>query len=226
MNNNKTIQIISLGDEVRLSIRLLQLGIRELQQISMANDFYFSAFRLLADGFERFLKCILCYQTYDNENNFPDFKKLKGFGHNLKEKKNKVLDCIDTSKLRDNSGDYEYMKNDADLNKLLELLSKFGDKSRYYNLDLVTNREPKPDNIEQLWQQYELSLISLDRIKGTSDESIYKDINTQIIFRLEKFARALSRLFSFGCLGTEAKKVTGYLTSYLFLTDDKLGAFE
>lgn len=123
--------------------------------------------------------------------------------------------------------DYEYISNDKDLDKLIKVLSKFGQYARYYNFDIVIVKGSPKEDVEVSWQNYELELIK-DRkdliIAYKKNEYIvYEYINKQIIIKLGKFARALVRQFTLGDLGDEAKTYTGVIVPFLFLKDDGLG---
>ena len=57
-------KILSLIDELRTSHRLIELGLGELQCISMSEDFYHLPLQLLSGGLERLMKCYICL-TYE-----------------------------------------------------------------------------------------------------------------------------------------------------------------
>jgi hypothetical protein len=78
-------QKLAIGEELRTAIGLIKIGLRELNRIDGANDFYHVPIQLLASGFERFMKCIICFHhletkgVFPSRNVFPAGKK----GHNL-----------------------------------------------------------------------------------------------------------------------------------------------
>lgn len=134
-------QLIALDDEVNASIKLIQIGLAELQNIDGGNDFYYLPFILLSNGFEKLLKVIICFYYWEQNGRFPtinDFKKNKrDNGHNLLFLKNKVIsECfvINTQALRN---DYDVLSTNETLNKLIDFLGEFGQYSRYYNLDVI-----------------------------------------------------------------------------------------
>jgi hypothetical protein len=51
---------VALLDELENSIKLINLGFGELQNIDQNNDFYYLPFQLISSGFERFMKCYIC----------------------------------------------------------------------------------------------------------------------------------------------------------------------
>ena len=53
-------QDLALLKELEIAIRLLQIGCREVQNNDGTNTFYHLAMLTLANGFERFMKVIIC----------------------------------------------------------------------------------------------------------------------------------------------------------------------
>lgn len=231
MSNNDISKRVSLGLELQTSIKLLQVGLCELQKINGANDFYSLPFQLLSSGFERLMKCIICFKWYDNKGCFPTVSELKT--HDLMLLKSKIIsDCISEeimNKRIATKEDYNLILNDKELDKLLYVLSEFGKYSRYYNLDIVTGNKKPSTDVEGIWEKYELNLINqypnLKKLFNDNSkiDELYREINKKIISKLERFTRALVRLFTLGGLGNEAETHTGIISPFLFLMDDDLG---
>ena len=79
-------RVVALHQEVETALRLVQKGLHDLQAVSSANDFYFSALLLLATGVERLEKSIYCLRVLEQSGSFP--KPRTGFfagrkGHNI-----------------------------------------------------------------------------------------------------------------------------------------------
>lgn len=70
--NNGSLKDIYLDEELRTSIRLIELGFGELQNLDMVNDFYFLPFQLLSSGFERLMKCHICLGHHEAHNAYPN----------------------------------------------------------------------------------------------------------------------------------------------------------
>lgn len=49
----------ALNEEFDTANKLVRLGLGELQNINLDNDFYFLPFQLLSQGFERFMKAYI-----------------------------------------------------------------------------------------------------------------------------------------------------------------------
>ena len=226
-----TQQKLALIDEVRTSVRLTQLGLAELQRINGANDFYHLPFQLLSSGFERLLKCIVCLKRYEDKGTFPATNEIKK--HDLIELLDSVINnCISETTARSRpatSADYDVLKGDTELRRLLSILSEFGKYGRYYNLDIVTSNVKTAVDTDDCWSEYETELVMKDKNlttllhSPTKSEELFFEINKIIIAKLEFFARALARQFTLGNLGEEARINTGTVAPFLYLRDSELG---
>ncbi len=226
-----TEQKLALALEVRTAIKLLRVGLGELQSIDGANDFYYLPFQLLSSGFERLMKCMICLKRQHDTGQFPATEELKT--HDLLALKDRVVsECIsrDTAYRRPaTKDDYAYMVGDDELKRLLGMLSQFGKFARYYNLDVVTGSTKPTVDVEEKWCQYETELLNDDKkLSALSKDStrldeLYRYLNRIIVSRLERFARALVRQFTLGDLGKEAKTYTRSISCFLCITDSELG---
>lgn len=232
---SSTLQKVMIGEELYTAIRLLKSGLRELSRISGANDFFHLPILLLASGFERFMKTIICCYQLAVKGEFPKrniFLPGKQ-GHNLIY----LLDVITKECFSDKylakipaaQQDINFLRNNKQLRRMIQILSDFGQSARYYNLNIVLggkNPGPSPD---EEWQELEMEILKEDSnwIKSIQDpnksDAIYKKINRKLTIHCERFARSLSRLLTIGGLGNEAKRISSYTHNFLFLTDDQLG---
>lgn len=220
----------SLDTELRASIRLIEIGLGELQNLSPINDFYHLPFQLLASGFERLMKCHICYGHHEKHESFPSFKELKNAGHDLLELKASILnDYFKTNEIDLLQVDFDFLSSDQDINQLLDILSEFGKAARYYNLDIVTESTKPTRNVEEEWKAYETKIILTDsellRKSLSIDESdeVQQIITRQIVILLERFVSSLSRQFTLGRLGKKAQQHSYVIFKYIGMTNEKLG---
>lgn len=225
-----TNQNIYLGLEVETSVKLIELGFKELQKINESNDFYFLPFLLLSSGFERMMKCMICFKSYKDHGIFPTQEQLKT--HDLVKLKNNIIsDCISHNTISKSEGlkkDFDFLKQDNELKEILFILSEFGKNSRYYNLDIVTGATNPSKDVKKMWEEYETKMMKSDpdlrsHFSKNRLDKFYKRLNQIIISKLEYFTRALVRQFTLGDLGIEAKRYTGTISRFLFLMDTDLG---
>lgn len=224
------LQKIHLGIELEYSIKLIKLGLGELQKINGENDFYFLPFLLLSTGYERLMKCMLCFSHFNKYETYPEQNKLRT--HDLVKLKDRVInECITEEKANKSQAgknDLDFLKHNSDLAELLNMFSEFGKYSRYYNLDVVAAAKKPSKDVNQMWEYYELKLIGNDPdlnklfLKNDLNE-LYKILNTSIIKSLEFFTRALVRQFTLGDFGDDAAAHIGIYSEFLFLMNSDLG---
>ena len=227
---NDAYRKICLINEVDTSIRLLKRGMGELQSISSANDFYHVSFLLLSSGYERLIKCLLCLASMNENGECKEspFKKTHDLDYLLKQL---LLACEQkkySTKFADAKRDMDMIRNDKRLRNIISNLSDFAQGSRYYNLDIVLKGWSKYRDPNSVWENIELNIlrekrVPLDKLHEESLGNIYREINHEIIVSLEKFTRALARLFTLADFGDFAKQVSSFVYNYLTLRDEELG---
>jgi len=230
-------QHLAIIDETTCSIELIKKGLGELQRISGANDFYHLPILLLANGFERLMKVILCLEYLHSKGRYPNpqdniiHRGKKG--HDLAMLLEEILKFCRNSgysnRCEASNTDVEFLRRDKRLRTLVKLLSDFAQGERYYNLNVILGNRSNVDNPEQTWQKIEMK-ITLEHPelknrfgKPNQIDELYKEINKHLVMYFEQFARALVRLLSLGNLGQQAKRLTGITSHFLFLTDSNLG---
>ena len=235
MISSKILKKISLINEVETAINLLKKGMAELQQISGANDFYHTPILLLSSGFERLIKCLICFSLMDDRGELSDipFEKSSRKGHDLIYLLDKLLSiCAKknyASKFAAAKTDIEFLRKDKALREIVTILSNFGQGARYYNLDMVLNGTSMYKDPKLGWDTIEMTIVQmkgrdLNEIAKIPTNELYEEINREIIIILEKFTRALARLFTLADFGDLAKQVSPLVHDYLFLMDKDLGS--
>lgn len=232
--NNLIIRKICLLNEVDTSIKLLKKGMGDLQNISGKNDFYHAPILMLSSGYERLIKCLLCLALMDDNMNFKEqpFETSERKGHNLDYLLDKLLSICEqknySSKFPAAKKDIDFLSKDAYLRKIISLLSDFAQGGRYYNLDMVLQRTSRYDDPIEGWSRIESTILQerkdlLQKMNNNNLSNVYEEINRELIIVLEKFARALARLFTLADFGSFAKQVSPLVYDYLMLMDKELG---
>ena len=131
-------KFLCLLDELELSRDLIKSGFGHLQEIDMGNTFYHLPHQLMASGLERCLKCYILLVHEGRHGSYPDNDYLKSLGHNLEE----LLKLIRTKFYGGTERplvqqELDFITNDSVLQECIRILSLFGQKARYYNLDVV-----------------------------------------------------------------------------------------
>lgn len=229
-NHDIPLRKIVLLEELEASVKLIQLGFGELQNLSSKNNFYFLPFQLLSQGFERFLKSYICLGYFEKTGKFPEFKLIKELGHDLEKLTAYALENYFNEKniplLKE---DKHFLFNDADLKELLFILSEFGKMARYHNFDIITgNGKPSIDPKER-WQAFESKIINANSktkeklLDWELNEELWGEISRYIIIIFERYIGALSRQFTMGDLGALAKQYSGNVFEFISTWSSKLG---
>lgn len=225
---------LALPVELHTAVELIKKGLKEIRNIDGGNDFYHSIMLPLTSGLERLMKVIICFHIFETEGTLPSaypWKKRRQ-GHDLVFLLNHITtNCFSNNylmKIPVAKKDIEFLQNDKHVHKIIRILSDFGQSARYYNLDLIKGQK-STDSPEAEWQKLETVILeekpdwkNLIETDLNLDET-YKHINTEIIIRLEKFVRALSRLFTIGGLGQMAKQCSSAVSLFAQLSDENLG---
>ena len=230
-----TLQNFMIGEELLSAMRLLKTGLRELNRMDGSTDFFHLPILLLASGFERMMKTVICCHHLETAGDYPKravFPKGRR-GHDLVLLLNQITrHCFsDTylARIPAAKTDITFLRTDPKLSAIVRILSDFGQSARYYNLNVVlAERDPGPSPDDE-WQELEMEILQEDpswkrRIGDPQEsDSIHRQINTALTIQCEKLARALARLFTIGGLGSQANQISGHTHHFLFLMDDQLG---
>ena len=229
------IQKLALDQELLNSVRLIRAGFGQLQNLDGGNDFYHLPLLILASGFERFMKVLLCLRALEVHGEFSGGKPFRTGreGHNLDLLLERIKeDCFSKRYLEETpvaSEDMSFLKS-AELIRFINVLSQFGQSARYYSFDVLLGKTPKTEDPESLWQHLEAEIVQqrddLMKLIGASggSEKIHHEVATHVVATLERFVRALSRLFTIGGIGNDAKRFVGYISVFLHLADEELGS--
>ena len=146
-----------LEEVVNESVNLINHGLDYFSKINYTNGdvFYFLSFLNLSRGFELLMKCMICYKKYDNtkdrkrfEKHFPTNKEIKDYGHDLNKLREEIMKnyqglfrrkTSNTKMISQLKEDRDFISKDKKLIKILDIISEYGNKGRYYELDYVTS---------------------------------------------------------------------------------------
>ena len=233
--NDETLQHVRLIEELSVAVGLLKGGLRELQHINGANDFYHLPLLTLASGFERLMKVIICFYIHEISGSYPSkFPWPEGKrGHDLMPLLEYIVkDCFSDSYIQSVPAarqDITFLREDERVRTMIKILSDFGQAGRYYNLDVVSGKTPATDSPEQQWSKLETEIMrdradwaaELTKPKGLA--VTFERVNIEIVASLERFSRALCRLFTIGGLGVKARQASPIVHVFLMIRDEMLG---
>jgi len=233
------IKNLALIEEVRTAIYLIQEGLISLNRLDGANDFAHLPILLLSNGFERLLKMVICLDYLERKDQFPNVSSFRGYkNHEVEKLLKQVIDIAHnwnySKRCEAAKKDMEFLEGDDDLKRVVILLEKYAVATgRYYNIDVIVGKKYSADDdpvrlfdsycddiffSQSDWQ----NKITGENLGEKMDENI-RYINHQITILLQKFARALCRMFTLGKLGQIGSQQTGIIGCFLFLQDEDLG---
>lgn len=225
-----------IGEELLNSARLLKVGLRELNRMDASADFFHLPLLLLSSGFERMMKAAICCQYLDKHGTFPEGTKFftgGKRGHDLVILLDRITrECYSDdylSRVPAAQVDVGFLRDDERLKRVVQILSDFGKAARYYNLDVVLGEEQAGRSPEAEWQRLKLDVFQEDPdwAGKISDLKLYstvqKQLNRELTIHFERWARSLSRLFTIGGLGKQAKQISPHVHHFVGLRDSDLG---
>ena len=232
MNDDLT-KFLCLLEELETSCKLLKAGFGGLQEIDMGNDFYHLPHQLMASGFERLMKCYIALVYEGRNGSYPDVKYMKQLGHDLEALFKKICTDFYGGKTRPFvQEDFDFITTDPILQECIRILSLFGRKGRYYNLDVVAGSTDNPINPEEEWERLEARIE--DGTPFLNDpELLYRDyyprVHSQLIAKLERFIRAIARQFTIGNHADQHGRLQQTSVVYMefqMLSDQQLGTID
>lgn len=113
---------------------------------------------------------------------------------------------------------------------MLSVLSTFGTWSRYYRLEefLDPSGVDVDDDPDRAWEAIESEVLRrhpdwIEQLDPTAQGQAFETIARDITTTLDRFARAITRMWTLGALHSEARAHLGMIKGFLFLRDDELG---
>lgn len=228
-------QVLALNREAEAAVRLSQEGIEALGRLDGGNDFYHLPMQLLAQGFERLLKLTFALAELKTTGGLPPSKVFRvDYKHDIVALTDAVVERVANQPayacrpaVQD---DLQFIRHDAHLRQMLVVLSTFGQWSRYYRLEefLDPDGVAPEDDPDRAWEAIETEILrrhpdwpqQLDpKAGGLVFETIARDMTST----LDRFARAITRMWTLGALHEEAKRHLGKIKRFLFLRDHELG---
>ena len=223
-------QFLCLLEELETSRELLKSGFGHLQEIDTGNTFYHLPHQLMASGLERFMKCYITLVYDGRHGSYPNNAYMKSLSHDLK----KLLDRICAEFYGGRARPFvqrelHFISTDLVLQHCIRILSQFGQKARYYNLDVVTGVTNPPIDPKEEWEALESSVEDATPLLA-NPEALYRDyyprVHSRLIARMERLVRAIAMQFT---LGDHADRngglgrLSSVYTEFRNLRDDELG---
>jgi len=220
----------ALINEVETSVKLIKLGLGEIQNLNTSNGFYFLPLQLLSQGLERFMKSYLCLAQFGKTGAFPGPKYLRTLGHSLEKLTDEVLSAHFAVDPRPQIiEDEQFLRSDQRMRELLSILSDFGRYTRYHNLNIVTG-EPSPSiDPAGRWTVLETDIRNSDPalqqklFDWEQQDSLHMGVARHVVILFERFVSALSRQMLFGFQGELAKQYSSIPFDFALIYEKERG---
>ena len=228
--SNNSARFLCILEELETSIDLLKSGFGHLQEIDLGNTFYHLPHQLMASGFERLMKCYISLVYHGRTGSYPDTAFMRSLGHDLENLLENVCKHYYGGTTRPLiRQEYTFIATDPVLHKCIRILSLFGKKGRYYNLDIVTGAAQTPIDPKNEWQALESSVE--DPIPFVSNlELMYRDyyprVHSKLIAKMERLVRAIALQFTLGDHAEQAgelRSTSVVSADFRNLSDQELG---
>jgi len=187
-----------LEKAVNESVNLINCGLDYFSKINFTNyDLLCSlSFLNLSRGFELLMKCMICYKKYDNtkddkcfKKHFPTKDEMKVYyRHNLNRLRKEIIKnyqglfrvkTSNTKMISQLKEDRDFISKDKKLIRILKMISKYGDKGRYYELDYVTS-----DNETKITERN--GITYMDYVPSNNKKNSNKKNSISPKFEMEK----------------------------------------
>ncbi len=209
-------QEIALLEEAKTAIFLIREGLTALKSLQDDVDCQHLPMLLLSNGCERLLKTVIILNAFERSPGNLNLKSIKI--HDIDKLLKRVIETASAWSYEQTcpeaKEDMLFLRGCRDLHRLVKLLTDFADKSgRYYNIDLLIGTKLSYNDPGKLFISY---------LDEKASEGI-TDVICHTTTILQRFSRALCRMFIWGDLGQTGKDmvcITGY---FLDLKDADLG---
>lgn len=218
-------------EELDAAIPMIRSGLEALVQTPDRPRNLDVAMQNLAPGFERLLKLTYILAAANLQGGRPDWRVLKGHSHDLCGLLDSLVGLVVEAEGYATRPivviDIEFMRSEEGLPALLEVLSHFGQYGRYRRIDdLVKDQRIGADGEpSRRWEEIEQELVwarpDVDDIVDSMDLLTPATFETTAV--LQRLARAITRMWTFGALGEENTIHYGVLSVFGRLDDDDLG---
>lgn len=235
MNDTNVLEIekiAAIGEEIEASFNFIKEGIRALNNQKSAISSNHIPLQLLSSGFERLVKILLLLKEKHLTGKYPIIEGKRNYfaqfdnGHGIKDMlENLILYSREVelmNKIPMVIENLDFLKNDTQFTKFIEILTDFSKYQRYYYIDTIVKKERQKNNsFEKFKMLIDSFSKNVDISKMTYEEE-EKFVLKSTIITIEKGIRAISRFFTHG-LGDEGKKHYSDFGSFILMNDEDLG---
>jgi hypothetical protein len=224
-------QRMYLIQELDVAMVTIEAGLTAIQASRPYRPRHSVFLLLLATGIERLMKIVLHVHALETTGAFlTESYMKKHYGHDLvKLCEGVIANCFTQAHLarpvaRD---DLDFIRHDAIFQPMLTLLADFAKTDRYVYLSGISDPEVTTDWPGRRWEQLERATMPpgeyMRLVIAGQEHAAKQHANRALVACLERFVRAVARLFVTGVLGDQARQVSPAVSHYVMLNDEDLG---
>ncbi len=223
---------MGLLQEAEIALYSIEAGLAALEknQPYAPKPYYFAWYLLLSTGFERLMKIIVCLHMFETTGAFPTRRVLqRDIGHDLLKLRDAIVQRCYTPEYCQrlfSQDDLRFITSDPILLHLLQALNDFAQGDRYMFMNQISEPSLGREWPKMRWEEIEQLALS-----DTVYYQLLKDDYPELIRQstralkgsIERFTRALTRLFIFGNLGSLARSQSAMISEFTNMEDSNLG---
>ncbi len=196
----------------------------------MGNTLYHLPHQLMASGLERFMKCYVLLMHDGRHGSYPNNEYVKRLGHDLQKLLKLIYaDLYGGTERAWVQRELHFVTTDSVLYDCIRILSLFGKKARYYNLDVVSGVHNPPIDPKEEWMALESRVEDIAPFLQDQEalhREYYPRVHSRLIAKIERLVRALAMQFTLG--GHEDRngtigRLSSFYTEFRNIRDKELG---
>ena len=179
------------------------------------------------------MKCYISLVYEGQHGSYPDRQYMLSLGHNLED----LLERICADFYGGNARpfvqkEFDFITTDRFLQQCIRILSLFGKKGRYYNLDVVTGSVETAIDPTGEWRELESKVENATPFLKDS-EALHRDyfprVHSRLIAKMERLVRAIAMQFTIGHHADRSGRLSQMSVVYRHfrnLLDEQLGTID
>jgi hypothetical protein len=211
-------QVIALCDEVDAAASLLRHGLSLLRCYTFASRDADVVFVCLAGGAEKLLKLTTGLHALDTSGSWLSKASMMDIGHDIVKLYDHVRLLIVQNAPTDSTAPgyiaklLDNVDNDPHIGNVLQTLSTYAIKGRFYNLDHLADAPQPADSPKQLWEVLHQELLGLHPLLLAQIASVDQwqatraELNNLIISSITGWQELITRAWRTGVFGSLAKQ--------------------
>lgn len=225
-------QKTSLLHETEVAFYAIEAGLAALEHNHpyAPKPYYFAWYLLLATGFERLMKIVVCLHTFDVTGAFPPRRVLQyDIGHDILRLRDAIVTrCYTSEYCQHTQGhdDWQFITHDPVFESLLHALNDFAKRDRYLFMNQISDPALGHEWPKLRWEEIERIALSdalYFRLLTDNYHELARQATQAIKGCIERFVRAIARLFRSGKLGNLAEIQLSLINEFLNISDAQLG---